>query len=200
MNAYQSMSAICVSLMFVNLALVGGEAIATNRTVELLFASPDSTGSVAIGMAEGTRTVDGGKTSIWDAHTDPGNRKRNQGTFSNQIDGSNPEEADKLQLERVRKFANKLAWANPDLTELELVGGADLYNQAPKAAAVYLDKLEEAKEKGLSGLEAIVEARTNSYITPEGKLDAPGLRNSVDFVRHDQNRRMSEIEKALKNR
>lgn len=198
MNAYQSISAICVGLMLANLTLTGG--VRTNRTVELLFASPDSTGSVAIGMAEGTRTLDGGKTPLWRSHTDPGNRKRNQGTFSNQIDGANAEEADELQLERVRLFANKLAAENPTLTELELVGGADLYNQAPKAAAVYLKELKKAQEKGLSDLEAIVEARTNSYITPEGKLDAPGLRNDLGFVRYDQNRRMTEIDKALKRR
>jgi hypothetical protein len=195
-NAYQSIGAICVSLMLAHLTIAGGPR--TNRTVEMLFASPDSTGSVAIGMAEGTRTVEGGKTPLWQSHTDPGNRKRNQGTFSNQIDGANADEADRLQLERVRKFANKLALENPELTELEMVGGADLYNQAPRAAAVYLEELKKAREKGLSDREAIVEARTNSYITPEGKLDAPGLRNSLDFVRHDQNRRMSEIEKALK--
>ncbi|MGB3560697.1 MAG: hypothetical protein WBA24_19325 [Geitlerinemataceae cyanobacterium] len=196
MNAYQSMSAICVSLMLANLTIASGPR--TNRTVEMLFSSPNSTGSLAIGMAEGTRTVDGGKTSLWQSHTDPGNYKRNQGTFSNQIDGANADDADRLQLVRVRKFANKLAWENPELTELELVGGADLYNQAPRAAAVYLEELEKAREKGLSDREAIVEARTNSYITPEGKLDAPGLRNSLDFVRYDQNRRMAEIEKALK--
>ncbi|MGB6169524.1 MAG: hypothetical protein WBF52_18215, partial [Geitlerinemataceae cyanobacterium] len=194
MNAYQSMSAICVSLMLANLTIASGPR--TNRTVEMLFSSPNSTGSLAIGMAEGTRTVDGGKTSLWQSHTDPGNYKRNQGTFSNQIDGANADDADRLQLVRVRKFANKLAWENPELTELELVGGADLYNQAPRAAAVYLEELEKAREKGLSDREAIVEARTNSYITPEGKLDAPGLRNSLDFVRYDQNRRMAEIEKA----
>lgn len=198
MNAYQSTSAICVGLMLAQLALTGG--VRTNRTVELLFASPNSTGSVAIGMAEGTRTLGGGKTPLWRSHTDPGNRKRNQGTFSNQIDGANAEEADEFQLDRVRKFANKLAWENPTLTELELVGGADLYNQAPKAAAVYLEELEKARQKGLSDLEAIVEARTNSYITPEGKLDAPGLKNDLGFVRYDQNRRMTEIEKALKRR
>jgi hypothetical protein len=198
MNAYQSISAICVSLMLANLAIATG--VGTNRTVEMLFATPQSPGSVAIGMAEGTRTVDGGKTPLWQSHNDPGNGKRNQGTFSNQIDGSSADEADRLQLERVRKFANKLAWENPELTELEIVGGADLYNQAPKAAAVYREELKKAREKGLSDREAIVEARTHTFITPEGKLDAPGLRNDLGFVRHDQNRRMTEIEKALKRR
>jgi hypothetical protein len=194
MNTYQWISTVCVGLTASCILLVGQ----SNRRVQQLFSSPHSAGSVAIGMAEGTRSIDGGKTPYWTSHTDPGNQKRNQGTFSNQVDGKTAEEADQLQLERVRKFAEKISGQNPELTELELVSGADLYNQAPKAAATYLEKLAEAKKKGLSGEEAIVEARVKSFIAPNGKLDAPGLRNDMEFVKFDQSRRVEEINKGLK--
>ncbi|MDY6937631.1 MAG: hypothetical protein SWY16_08180 [Cyanobacteriota bacterium] len=197
MNAYQWIATGCVSLTVVSIAFVSTSNPILPRQVRVLFSSPNSLGSVAIGMAEGTRTVDGGKTAIWRTHIDPGNGAKNQGTFSNQVDGKNPEEADRLQLDRVRNFAAELLSEDPELTALELLGGADLYNQAPKAAAVYVEHLKDAKEKGLSEKEAIVEARVNSFFTPEGKLDAPGLRNDVNFVKHDQGRRMSEIQKAL---
>ena len=198
MNSYQWIATGCVSLTVASIALAAPSGPILPGQVRELFATPNSLGSLAIGMAEGTRTVDGGKTAIWRTHIDPGNGARNQGTFSNQVDGRNPEEADRLQLERVRNFAGELLTNEPDLTPLELLGGADLYNQAPRAAAVYAEHLQDAKAKGLSEKEAIIEARVNSFFTPEGKLDAPGLRNDVSFVKHDQGRRMSEIEKALK--
>ena len=67
-------------------------------------ASPDSELSVAIGMAEGTRTAGGGKTTVCDGHTDPGNQKAIQGTFSYQHMASSPHEADQKQLQAMREF------------------------------------------------------------------------------------------------
>ena len=44
----------------------------------------DSPIAIAIGMAEGTRTVDGGKTAAYYWHADPGNGANKFGTFSYQ--------------------------------------------------------------------------------------------------------------------
>ena len=61
----------------------------------------------------------------------------------------------------------------------EELNGIDLANQAPEAAlgeGGYIDRLVEAYDKGLRGADAILWARTWSYINPEtGEWDAPGL-------------------------
>jgi hypothetical protein len=158
--------------------------------------------AVAIGAAEGTRTTDGGKTSAYYGHVDPGNGVWNWGSFSFQHCAearyrcASQWEADIYQLRRIQSFA----WdylRNYELTELEFVNAADLFNQAPLAAYDFMQWLEHAKSKGLVGEKAIHYARVMSFTNKWGNLDAPGLGNSWERVRADQQRRMDRIAEVL---
>lgn len=167
-----------------------------------LFATPEAPGVIAIGMAEGTRTVDGGKTSAYWGHTDPGNGKHNLGSFSYQHGAASPEHADLLQLQRMYPYIAAMQTFAADngmsLSALELVAGIDLATQAPLAAQNYLANLKEAKAQGFAGMEAIFEARSYSYINPyNGQLEASGFGNDWGRLRFDQARRISEIRYAL---
>jgi hypothetical protein len=174
----------------------------SNDLAMQLFATPEAPGVIAIGMAEGTRTVDGGKTSAYWGHTDPGNGKHNLGSFSYQHGAASPEHADALQLQRMYPYiAAMQTFANDhgmSLSALELVAGIDLATQAPLAAQNYLANLKEAKAQGFAGMEAIFEARSYSYINPyNGQLEASGFGNDWGRLRFDQARRIAEIRYAL---
>jgi hypothetical protein len=87
------------------------------------------------------------------------------------------------------------------------LNGIDLINQAPLCVTEdggYIERLAEAKQKkGLSGEEAILDARVWSFWDAQkGGWDAPGLRAYDDMgkeasIRHDQDRRMGMIDKAM---
>jgi hypothetical protein len=153
-------------------------------------------------MAEGTRTVDGGKTSAYWGHTDPGNGKHNMGTFSFQHGARSPEEADMLQLQRLYQYTAALqeyaVANNMNLSLVELMAGIDLANQAPLAAQHYLANLQQLKARGFSGMDAILEARAYSYINPAtGRLEASGFDNNWQWLRYDQARRLAAIQYTL---
>ncbi len=174
----------------------------SNDLAMQLFATPEAPGVIAIGMAEGTRTVDGGKTSAYWGHTDPGNGKHNLGSFSYQHGAASPEQADVLQLQRMYPYIAAMQSFASDhgmsLSALELVAGIDLATQAPLAAQNYLANLKEAKAQGFAGMEAIFEARSYSYINPyNGQLEASGFGNDWGRLRFDQARRIAEIRYAL---
>lgn len=70
----------------------------------------DSVVAIAIGHAEGNRTIDGGKTANYSGHRDPGNSAANLGTFSWQTGGcSTPEQCDQRGLERLQQYREKLS-------------------------------------------------------------------------------------------
>lgn len=135
----------------------------------------DSPIAIAIGMAEGTRLVDGGKTAAYYWHEDPGNGANNFGTFSYQHlpasktlevdrqaggtakrevakDEGLAELSDRLQLQRLQKFYAQLqqqaTQKNIQLTSLELLNGLDLANQSEAAALSpggYIDRLGQMR-------------------------------------------------------
>lgn len=135
----------------------------------------DSPIAIAIGMAEGTRLVDGGKTAAYYWHEDPGNGANNFGTFSyqhlpssktvevdRQTGGTAKREiakeeglaelSDRLQLQRLEKFYAQLqqqaTQKNIQLTPLELLNGLDLANQSEAAALSpggYIDRLGQMR-------------------------------------------------------
>ncbi|WP_432812750.1 hypothetical protein [Pantanalinema sp. GBBB05] len=172
-----------------------------------------------VGAAEGTRTADGGKTSLWEHHTDPGNFVENCGTFSYQFGYGQmpPEECDVQQMAKIRRHYEETILpqaqaAGIELDLLEKLNGIDLANQAPLAVTQsggYVDRLVAEKQKGLQGSEAILEARVMSFCNPErgdgtppSCWDASGLRAYDDIskeasIRHDQQRRMDMIDRAL---
>ncbi|MFQ3618379.1 MAG: hypothetical protein SNJ57_15830 [Cyanobacteriota bacterium] len=173
--------------------------------LESLFSGgSDSLVARTVGSAEGTRTPTGDRTSAYNGHTDPGNGVHNLGTFSYQHGASSPEEADKKQLERLRQQTETLQKKAKDLglelTQAELLNGIDLANQAPQAAldrGGYVERLAEAKQQGKFGDEAILWARTQSFIDPDTQQwNAPGLGNNADSIERDQQRRMEAIAAA----
>jgi len=163
------------------------------------LASPDSELCVAIGMAEGTRTAEGGKTGAYTEHSDPLNGKTNQGTFSYQHGARNAHEADQKQLQELRKFrpeyeaACRKAGIDPG-NKLVAAACFDLYNQSPLAATGkggLLEQLPALAKKGLTE-ENFAKARKESFFDPDkGKYDTGFA--SIKELGDDQTRRMAAL-------
>ncbi|MBE9031066.1 hypothetical protein IQ266_15130 [filamentous cyanobacterium LEGE 11480] len=161
----------------------------------------------AVGSAEGTRRPDGGKNKAYFGHTDPGNAVWNIGTFSYQHCGKcAPAEADRRQLARLkRQFAKIQHQAQRrygmQLSLEEQLNAIDLANQAPLAALAvggFVDRLHQAKQQGLTGSDAILQARVYSYKNPTSNLwEAPGLGNTKPRITRDQARRQAAIAQAI---
>ena len=159
----------------------------------------------AVGSAEGTRTPAGDRTSAYYGHVDPGNGVWNLGSFSYQHGARSPEEADEKQLKRLAKqtkmVRQQAAAKGMQLTLEEELNAIDLANQAPLAAldrGGYIDWLETAHKMGLRGSEAVLWARTRSFLNPNtGQWNAPGLGNNVYSISSDQERRQQAIAKAI---
>ena len=171
---------------------------------ELFIGEENSLVAVAIGHAEGTRMATGERTLAYYGHVDPGNHAWNQGTFSYQQGARSPEEADQKQLNRLkqqtRELHNLAYQKGIMLTKTELLNGIDLANQAPLAALDrgYIDWLAEAKMIGLHEKDAVLWARTRSFLDPDtGQWNAPGLGNSVQSITHDQARRQRAITQVI---
>jgi hypothetical protein len=182
-----------------------------SQYADLFAGASDSLVARTVGHAEGTRNPDGSKTSAYFGHVDPGNGVWNLGSFSFQHCNepayacSTPEEADVHQLQRLQTQTEQLQARSTvlqlRLTVEEALNGIDLTNQAPLAVLNqpgYPEYLAQAKEHGLRGQDAILEARVWSYWNPAtGAWDAPGLGNQEDSIRHDQRRRMLAIARVL---
>ncbi|MEM1311685.1 MAG: hypothetical protein AAGF98_19655, partial [Cyanobacteria bacterium P01_H01_bin.153] len=176
-----------------------------NNLTSVFEGGTDSLVAWAVGSAEGTRTPEGHKNPAYFGHVDPGNGVWNMGTFSYQHGASTPEEADEKQLRRLQSQTKQLQQQahdkGLDLSQEELLNGIDLANQAPLAAldrGGYLDWLKEARQLGMTGSEAIVWARTRSFIDPDTqRWNAPGLGNNVYSISHDQERRANAISRAI---
>lgn len=178
----------------------------TDFTLGDLFAGgSDSLVAIVVGNAEGTRSADGTPNKHFYGHSDPGNGVWNLGTFSYQHGAASPEEADAKQLKRLKQQAQiiqeKATKNGLKLTLEETLNGIDLANQAPKAVidgGGYVEWLAQAHQMGKSGADAILWARVQSFIDPKTqRWDAPGLGNTADNIIHDQQRRMTAIERAI---
>jgi hypothetical protein len=177
----------------------------------LFTGGSDSVVARTVGHAEGTRAPDGSRTPAYYGHTDPGNGVWNLGSFSFQhcreaaYQCATPDEADRHQLRRLQnqtlQLRQRASSLNLTLTLEEELNGIDLANQAPQAALSqpgYVEYLAQARKQGQRGQTAILEARLWSYWNPETKdWDAPGLGNTEDSIRHDQQRRMLAIARVL---
>ncbi|MGD1853225.1 MAG: hypothetical protein ACFB2W_03150 [Leptolyngbyaceae cyanobacterium] len=165
----------------------------------------DSLVARVVGSAEGTRTASGRPTRAYYGHTDPGNGVWNMGTFSYQHGAPSPQAADKKQLLRLQKQGKTIAKqahkADLSMTLGEVLNGLDLANQSPKAALErggYIDRLAQAKEKGIPDSDAIVWARTYAYLDPDTqRWNAPGLGNTLPSIQRDQTRRHDAITRAF---
>lgn len=188
-------------------SVVAGDRLVAMAPDELFDGGSDSLVAKAVGSAEGTRTADGGKTWAYYGHVDPGNRRWNLGSFSYQHGAASPDEADRRQLDRLRgqyEVIEQTAMsAGLRLGLEEQLNGIDLANQAPLAAldrGGYIDRLRQAYAQGLQGSEAVLRARTYSYLNPRtNQWEAPGLGNTVDSISRDQARRQNAIYEAIQN-
>lgn len=116
-----------------------------------------------------------------------------------------PEKADNLQLKRLKGFHNELlAQAKEkglELNQTELVNGLDLANQSPAAglyAGGYVDRLAQMRQLVNDPDEQVLEARIWSYWDMQRNAwDAPGLGNTYESIRQDQQRRMDQVNLAL---
>ncbi len=179
--------------------------------IPLFTGGSDSVVARTVGHAEGTRTPNGERTPAYYGHPDPGNGVWNLGSFSFQHCGeapyqcSTPDAADRHQLGRLQAQTQQLhqraSSLNLTLTLEEELNGIDLANQAPQAALGqpgYIEYLAQARKQGQRGQEAILAARLWSYWNPDTQgWDAPGLGNTENGIRRDQQRRMLAIARVL---
>jgi hypothetical protein len=181
-----------------------------NSSDDIFAGGSNSLVARTVGSAEGTRTVEGHKTSAYHGHTDPGNGVWNLGSFSYQHEAANPEDADEKQLARLQRqdetlkqHADRLGVTEYEADLTVRLNGIDLANQSPMAALAedgggYIDRLKQAHEMGLIGSEAVLWARVRSYLDPDtNRWNAPGLGNTVENISHDQERRMDAIARAF---
>ncbi|MEM9006524.1 MAG: hypothetical protein AAGE59_23735 [Cyanobacteria bacterium P01_F01_bin.86] len=149
----------------------------------------------AIGAAEGTLNDDCSPNEAYYGHTDPGNGAHNLGAFSYQHRAVTPTEADRKQLAYLRSHiphyqARAREKFGKQLSKAALLAVLDLHNQAPAAAADFIEHLPNHDPTP----QALAEARTNSFVNPDtGQLEAPGLGNNPNTVRADQKRRVDEL-------
>lgn len=146
------------------------------------FISPNRGGNakfaILIGNAEGNRTSNGGFTRNYYGHPDPGDGKWNIGSFSysNARGGkfaSSPEEADKIQLQKLYKTkpayeaAMKKAGLDPN-NALLAATYFDAFNQSERAASKMLEpaNLAYLQKNGVS-IETMKEWRAGGYINLE---------------------------------
>lgn len=172
------------------------------------LSSPDSTLSVAIGNAEGTRTRDGGRTAAYGSHNDPGNGRRNLGTFSYQAHQNpnvrTPEQADQVQLQRLRgqipayEAAARRAGLDPNNPRLQ-AAYFDLWNQSPRMAGRFLERLPQTMGGREITVDNLVQARLNSTFDDRGRFTSTGLGNPQRAER-DQRRRLEAMEAVLQAR
>ncbi len=175
------------------------------HTLEALFhGGSNSLVARAVGSAEGTRTPDGGYTSAYHGHVDPGNHKWNLGSFSYQHGAKSPAEADAKQLKRLYNQAldlrHQASQHQVTLSLAEELNGIDLANQAPLAALDrgYIDWLAIARQKPMDETDRIIWARTRAFLDPDsGRWNAPGLGNTLESIRWDQARRQQAVQQAI---
>jgi hypothetical protein len=164
------------------------------------FGQVDAPGAIAIGMAEGTRTIDGVRTAAWYGHTDPGNANHNVGTFSSQNTTLSPELTDDQELRRIRDKLSIFIREQPDLSPLEYLSAADLSIQARGAFPAFGQHLKVVRQRNLKPVAMIVEARVRSFYNPlNGQLEAAGFDNNETALRRDQLRRTRAIERKVRD-
>jgi len=172
-------------------------ATASVEAVPMALSSINHPFALAIGIAEGTRTADGGVTRAYYGHTDPGNGVRNQGNFSAQQGQATPQIADQQWLSKLTRQQMNY---QPLLARAGIQQGTQGYNrlmfnildltvQAPAAVPDFVAQVPKMMRGGLS-VESIAKARADSFYSPRsGRLDAPGFGNNYSRLFSDQRSR-----------
>ena len=152
---------------------------------------------IAIGIAEGTRTADGGYTQNYYGHTDIGDGNLNRGTVSGgRGNALTPQQVDQRWMSRLTQTSLRMQGV---LRGVGLQPGTQGFNrvmfnvldlsvQAPAAVPAFLTKLNVMKGQGFT-VEAIAKARADSFFGRGGRLDAPGFNNNYQRLFSDQRSR-----------
>ena len=172
---------------------------ALTDTVSIAMTSDRHPFAVHIGIAEGTRTINGGYTRAYKGHTDPGDGFANRGTFSGGrgMGNATPQQVDRHWL---RKLSAEGARMAPVLARAGLRPGTVGYNrfmfnyldlsvQSPLAAQGFAAKLSSMKA-GKWSIEVMAKARADSFYNPmTGRLEAGGFNNNYSRLLGDQRSR-----------
>ena len=148
------------------------------RIIPTFFGSQNDEMFVAIGIAEGTRTADGGYTRHWNGHKDPGDGHFNRGTVS----GGRGNNLSAAQVDKQYRgiLAQTAIATRPVLLSIGLRPGTVAYNnvmfsaldlkvQAPKALPGFLLNISISRDFTLEG---IAKARADAFFDPAtGRLD-----------------------------
>lgn len=171
-------------------------AAAPAQVVSLAISNVNHPYFVAIGIAEGNRTPDGGFTRSYYGHSDPNPANGwNIGTVSGK--GPNPQAVDRVWMAklsaltpRVHQFLQQVGVPRGTAGYNRFMFNAlDLAVQAPAAVSDFLRQLPGIVKQGLS-IEAIAKARADSFVNPAtGRLDAGGFGNSYSRLLADQRSR-----------
>jgi LysM repeat protein len=166
-------------------------------TIDLVDALDPAKGSqslmaIVVGNAEGNRRPDGSFKSSVNGHIDPGNSKRNIGSFSLQgAPGLTAGQADTMQLGRLRAQlpaytqAARAAGLAPN-NALLAASYFDLYNQSPSAAGRFLRQMEYLGDAGISQA-SVNELRFRSFINSEtGQRWTPGTGRGFMKIARDR--------------
>ncbi len=173
---------------------------------------------LAIGLAEGTIAANGKPTDAYAGHEDPGNGVLNRGFGSYQV-YQHPKgasltapEADRVQADRlagqwstIDTALTKAGFAPGPARNLVAANALDAWNQAPATQQgaygllnpTQLAALKADLSAGTNPVDAVTRWRAESYRTDSGRLDAPGLGNSMTRVREDQGRRAAAVAQGL---
>ena len=172
----------------------------------------------AIGMAEGTVTASGQKTSAWYGHGDPGNGRLNRGFGSYQVyqhrrgAGLSAAEADRVQADRlatqwprIDKALTQAGFVPGPVRDLVAANALDAWNQAPETQEgkhgllnpAQLGELKGRVDRGEPPVNAVVSWRTNAFRNDSGRLEAGGFGNSLPRLTADQRRRTEAVAQGI---
>ena len=172
----------------------------------------------AIGLAEGTIGANGQPTDAYFGHGDPGNGALNRGFASYQVfqhprgNALTAPEADRVQADRlaaqwptIDAALTRAGFAPGPVRNLVAANALDAWNQSPATQGgrygllnpAQLSKLKAELAAGTNPVDAVTSWRAESYQTDSGRLDAPGLGNSMSRVRADQGRRAAAVAQGL---
>lgn len=154
-------------------------AAARTESVPMAITTPNHPFFVAIGIAEGTRTPNGGFTKNYYGHRDSSDGNFNIGTVSGGRNGeTTPQQVDRAwmgiltqtQMQNsglLRRFGIEPGTQGYNRLMFNIL---DLRVQSPAALGDFLNKIPEVVRGGLS-IEAIAKARADSFYAPDGTLD-----------------------------
>ena len=168
------------------------------KIVPMQMTSPKHPYFVSIGIAEGTRTPNGGYTKAWFGHTDPGDGNSNRGTVSGgrgPTAGMSPEQVDNYYMNRLTALSLAAAPVlqsygikpNAQVWHRALFNYLDLYVQSPVAARDFLRKIPEALQAG-SQIEAFAKIRADSYKDPTTGRLYTSFNSYADLLRDQRSR------------